>query len=193
MKHSSAPSVFESSVLEETPTLKGKYHTQEAWEAYGKPDRDIVYSGTVSGTVLNLRGDDDDGVREDTRLLGTGVGTRDHHYLHHHHHQPSLQLPFSGATRPHPELQQMNQCLVEGEADDPSSTVMFLETLWTDGECVGLCYVSSLGTLLYCSLSLALLFSLSLSLFHIFLIFSHPFLPGEQMSAIFLKFLKYLE
>ncbi|KAG0715779.1 Zinc finger protein 358 [Chionoecetes opilio] len=124
MKHNTIPSVFESSVLEEAPNLKGKYHPQEAWEAYGKPDRDVVYSGTV-----NLR-EEAEATEDDGRLVG---GARDHYHLHHHHHgQPPLPLPFPAVSRPLPDLQQMNPCLVEGEADDPSSTVMFLETLWAD-------------------------------------------------------------
>ncbi|XP_063885174.1 uncharacterized protein LOC135113664 [Scylla paramamosain] len=132
-KHCSAPSVFESSVLEEAPGLKGKY-TQESWEAYSKPDHDVVYTGTV----LNLRGDAEP-TGDDGRGGVGGAGAREHHQHHQHHHQhhhvpvPQLSLPpaFPSASRQPQELQ-MSQCLVEGEADDANNAVMFLEPLWGD-------------------------------------------------------------
>ncbi|KAG7172889.1 serine-rich adhesin for platelets-like [Homarus americanus] len=103
------PSIFESSVLEETTSVF-KSRPPECGEVYGKPDGDVVYTGTV----LNFRGEPEV-VIEGGRILNTTLEE-------HGKEERSVQI----------DPRHSNTCVLEGDTDDAYNTFMLLEALAAD-------------------------------------------------------------
>lgn len=105
------PSVFESSVLEETTSMF-KSRPSECSEAYSKPDSDVVYTGTV----LSFRGEHDT-IIEGGKMINSA-------------------LEEQGKEERNPQLdsRQASTSVLEGDTDDAYNTVMLLEALAADGK-----------------------------------------------------------
>nr|XP_045604201.1 uncharacterized threonine-rich GPI-anchored glycoprotein PJ4664.02-like [Procambarus clarkii]XP_045604202.1 uncharacterized threonine-rich GPI-anchored glycoprotein PJ4664.02-like [Procambarus clarkii]XP_045604203.1 uncharacterized threonine-rich GPI-anchored glycoprotein PJ4664.02-like [Procambarus clarkii]XP_045604204.1 uncharacterized threonine-rich GPI-anchored glycoprotein PJ4664.02-like [Procambarus clarkii] len=100
------PSIFESSVLEETISVL-KNRPPECGEVYSKPNSDVVYTRTV----LNYRGEPDV-IIEGGKTMNTQLDDLDKE-------ECNARL----------DPRQSNTCVLEGDTDDAYNTVMLLEAL----------------------------------------------------------------
>lgn len=101
------PSIFESSVLEETTSVF-KNRPPECGEMYNKPDSDVMYTRTI----LNFRGEPDAVIEGGGRTMTASLED-------HGKEERSVQL----------DPRQSNTCDLEGDTDDAYNTVMLLEAL----------------------------------------------------------------